>query len=173
MVNMSSPHRLPEPEPFNGYYRRYAPLILRRCMRYVRSRPDAEDITHTVFIKAIENRESFRGESSPYTWFYRIATNLCLNHLRDHRREVFMEKDTLETLIGACREDFEEPLKRVIVRELLSGFCSVTKRIVFLTTFERLPQEQIAETLGISRATVQRKWNDFLNKARRRCKENV
>ncbi len=173
MQHANTRHRIPDQRRFDEYYRRYAPLLLRRCMQYVKSRPVAEDITHAVFVKAIDTWESFRGDASPYTWLYRIATNLCLNHLRDHRREVFVEKDALESLLGACRDDFETPLKKAIVDELLRGFCTATKRIVFLMSFERLSQEEIASTLGISRNTVQKKWNEFLTKARKRCKEEV
>ncbi len=163
--------RPPDMQQFDAYYRRYAPLLLRRCMHYVKSLPVAEDITHAVFVRAIARRDLFRGDASPYTWLYRIATNLCLNHLRDRRRELLMEPEAAESLIGACRDDLDGPLKKLIVRELLSGFCTATKRIVFLASFERLSQEEIAETLGISRNTVQKKWNEFIVKARRRCKE--
>jgi DNA-directed RNA polymerase specialized sigma24 family protein len=82
-----------------------------------------------------------------------------------------MEQSVAESLASACGDDIEGPFKKIIVRELLSGFCTATKRIVFLASFERLTQEEIAETLGISRTTVQKKWNEFIVKARRRCKE--
>jgi RNA polymerase sigma-70 factor (ECF subfamily) len=156
---------------FDMMYRKYAPMLLRRCMVYVKNRPDAEDITHAVFIKALEKWEQFRGDASPYTWLYRITTNLCLNHLRDHRHEIAVDKDTMESLLELCRSDFESPLKKIVINEVLTGFCSTTKKIVFLTSFERLSQEEISETLGISRTTVQKKWNRFIESARKRLKE--
>jgi RNA polymerase sigma-70 factor (ECF subfamily) len=148
-------------------------MLLRRCLFYVKNRPDAEDITHAVFVKAIEKWELFRKEAAPYTWFYRIATNLCLNHLRDHRREIFVDKETVDTLIGACCDDFDLPMKRIIIDEMLSGFCDTTKRIIFLSSFERLSQEEIGVVLGLSRKIVQTKWNRFIEKARKRLKEDV
>ena len=161
-------------EQFNAYYRKYAPLLLQRCMQYVKERPAAEDITHAVFVKALDRWDSFREEASPYTWLYRIATNLCLNHLRDHRREFFTDSGQLEAHIDAHGDgELEPPLRKVIVHELLSGFCTVTRRIVFLASFERLSQKEIAEVLGVSRNTVQKKWNRFLVKARRRCTEEL
>ena len=160
-------------EQFDAYYRKYAPLLLRRCMQYVKERSVAEDITHTVFTKALEKWESFRGEGAPYTWFYRIATNLCLNYLRDHRREYRADGAHLETILDESSTEFEAPLRKVIVQQLLSGFRTDTRRIVFLSSFERLSQEEIAEVLGISRNTVQKKWNGFLEKARKRCGEDV
>ena len=166
------PHTFVE-EQFDAYYRKYAPLLLRRCMQYVKHRPAAEDITHAVFVKALDRWDAFRGDASPYTWLYRIATNLCLNHLRDHRREYLADREHLESLIIEGYADLEAPLRKVIVDELLSGFCTVTRRIVFLASFERLPQQDIAEILGVSRNTVQKKWNRFLVKARQRCREET
>lgn len=158
---------------FDAYYRRYAPVLLRRCLYYVKNRPDAEDITHATFVKAMEKWEMFRNDSAPYTWLYRIAVNLCLNHLRDHRREILVDKEALDTLIGACSDDFDLPMKRIILNEMLSGFCDTTKRIIFLTSFERLSQEEIGEVLGLSRKIVQTKWSRFIGKTRKRLMEDI
>lgn len=159
----------PENMLFDELYRSYAPLLLRRCMQYVKSREIAEDLTHTVFVKAMGRIDQFRSDASPYTWLYRIATNLCLNHLRDHRRELFVDHDALETLLVSSTDELDLPLKKVLVEELFKGFCTVTRRIVFLAVFERLSQEEIAKVLDISRTSVQKRWNEFLTRARRRC----
>jgi len=37
---------------------------------------------HDVFLKLLENPATFRGDSSPATWLYRVATRLCLDRLR-------------------------------------------------------------------------------------------
>ncbi len=55
-------------------------------VRITASRVDAEDIAHDTYIKALEKRESFRGESSPKTWFFAIASNLAKDNLRAQKR---------------------------------------------------------------------------------------
>jgi RNA polymerase sigma-70 factor (ECF subfamily) len=50
---------------------------------------EAEDHVQEVFLRAWRSRERFRGQSSPRTWLYRLATNACLDTLRrDARRSV-------------------------------------------------------------------------------------
>ena len=47
---------------------------------------DAEDIVQDTYLKAMEKRESFRGESSLKTWFFSIASNLAKDNLRAKKR---------------------------------------------------------------------------------------
>lgn len=43
---------------------------------------DVDDLTQEAFLKAYRNIDSFRGDSSLYTWVYRIARNVCLDAMR-------------------------------------------------------------------------------------------
>lgn len=49
-------------------------------------RHEAQDITQEIFLKAFRNIKTFRGQSSFYTWFYRIAVNTCLDQRKRSRR---------------------------------------------------------------------------------------
>src|SRR3979490_3101044 len=51
----------------------------------VSNREQAEDLIQEIFVKAYFALESFEGQSSFYTWLYRIASNHCLDFLRKHR----------------------------------------------------------------------------------------
>ena len=52
------------------------------CLRLVNNRDDAADLAQEVFLKAWRSLPNFRGNSSLSTWLYRMATNLCIDHLR-------------------------------------------------------------------------------------------
>ena len=57
------------------------------CYRMLGSLDEAEDHVQDAFARAWRTRESFQGRSTPRTWLYRIATNVCLDTLRrDARR---------------------------------------------------------------------------------------
>src|SRR4030081_3145426 len=56
------------------------------CYRIVGSVQDAEDLVQETLLAAWRGREGFEGRSSIRSWLYRIATNRCLNALRDRGR---------------------------------------------------------------------------------------
>jgi RNA polymerase sigma-70 factor (TIGR02960 family) len=56
------------------------------CYRLLGSVTDADDILQEVLLGAWRGWEGFAGRSSVRTWLYRIATNRCLNAIRDGKR---------------------------------------------------------------------------------------
>jgi RNA polymerase sigma-70 factor (ECF subfamily) len=61
---------------------------------YLRNRASSEEILQDVFVRAIRNEDRFRRESSPKTWLFSIARNLCLDELRKykHRNHESLDK---------------------------------------------------------------------------------
>jgi RNA polymerase sigma-70 factor (TIGR02960 family) len=57
------------------------------CYRMLGSRQDAEDVLQETMLAAWRSLGSFERRSSLRTWLYRIATNRCLNALRDASRQ--------------------------------------------------------------------------------------
>ena len=47
---------------------------------------EAQDLTQEAFLRAFRSLGKFRGDSSFYTWFYRIVVNVCLDSRRRSRR---------------------------------------------------------------------------------------
>jgi RNA polymerase sigma-70 factor, ECF subfamily len=85
---VSSPGNLGA-EDFDDLVRRYRRELHVHCYRMLGSFDEAEDHVQEVFLRAWRSRESFQGRSSPRTWLYRVATNVCLDTLRrDARRAV-------------------------------------------------------------------------------------
>ena len=56
---------------------------------YVRNHDEAEDVTASAFVTAFQKRKSFRGDSSFYTWVYRIAVNRATSVLRRQSDGIF------------------------------------------------------------------------------------
>ncbi len=67
-----------------AFYTRYGPMVLRRCRKLLGDEQSAHDATQEVFLKVLTRRESLTGDY-PSALLFRIATNTCLNRLREVR----------------------------------------------------------------------------------------
>ncbi len=56
------------------------------CYHLLGSLSDADDLLQETLFAAWRSRSGFRGDATMRTWLYRIATNRCLNAIRDGRR---------------------------------------------------------------------------------------
>ncbi len=59
--------------------------LLNYIYRYTGDRAAAEDIAQEVFLRVFKTAKEYRPLSSFKSWLFRIATNLCLNELRDNK----------------------------------------------------------------------------------------
>src|SRR5437762_13558898 len=64
----------------------HRPALTGHCYRMLGSAFDADDAVQETMIRAWRNLEQFDGRASMRTWLYRIATNVCLDELKDRGR---------------------------------------------------------------------------------------
>ncbi|HTW94794.1 MAG TPA: sigma-70 family RNA polymerase sigma factor, partial [Tepidisphaeraceae bacterium] len=68
----------------------YQDRIFNAVLRLVGDPEDARELAQEAFARGLNKIQSFRGESSPYTWLFRIAMNLAISSLRRvQRHKVF------------------------------------------------------------------------------------
>lgn len=79
---------------FGELVRLYDRRVLRIALRILRSPDEAQDAYQEAFLKVYRKLDSFRFQCRFHTWLYRIATNVCLDHLR--RRKARPEFTLLE-----------------------------------------------------------------------------
>jgi RNA polymerase sigma-70 factor (ECF subfamily) len=151
-------------DAFERLVRTYDQSVLRLAMNLLRSPDEARDVYQEVFLKVFKNLHLFRFDCSFHTWLYRIATNVCLDHLR--RRKVRKEESTVvETSDGPVdqvtrlTEEGPEgnPERQMWNRELSQGISAALdnltprERTVFeLRHYEGLRLRAIGEILGTS-----------------------
>lgn len=139
----------------------YGDRIMRAVYLIVQDYHQAEEITQDVFMKAYHKLSSFRGESSDYTWLYRIALNLARNNLRRKARIRFLPLDKGE-LEGedrgerledeTCRKTVRDNIRRCIARLPLKY-----REVVVLHYFEDMKIADIANILGQPAGTIKSK----------------
>jgi RNA polymerase sigma-70 factor, ECF subfamily len=152
---------LPQP-PFHldDLYRRYAGSLYWVCLKYVKNREDAEDLVNQVFLKVESHLHTFKGQSSIYSWMYRIAVNECIQMFRKRKFEV--DGDYLGTSEDVLPFQPErEWIAKLTMETLFRKTDAQTVEIIFLLYYEGLSQDEVVEKLGVSRRTLNRKVSAF------------
>lgn len=78
---------------FQALYQRYERKVFAVAYGFLRNQEDALDVLQEAFIKVHRYLPNFEGQSSFYTWLYRIVANLCIDHLRRSGRKRDVEFD--------------------------------------------------------------------------------
>lgn len=131
------------------------------------NREDAADLTQDAFIKAFQSINRFQGQSSFFTWLYRIAINSTLTHLRKNRLRTFfsLEKvdendrqsaeviEALTDTTGAERDTFVRELQERL-NEALQKLSIKHRTVVTLFEIDGLSHQEIAEIMKCSVGTV-------------------
>jgi len=144
-------------------FERYGPVVYRRCLRLLRDPDAAADATQEVFVRLVRNMEALEDRATILPWIYRVATNHCLNLRRAGRWAAEGPVD-LELHADAAGDTFPE---RQLAQAVLSRFDPMTQSIAVAVLVDGLEQEETARTLGLSRRTVRRKLDRFLENARK------
>lgn len=141
----------------------YGTKVLHLAYYYLKDRHLAEDVAQEVFIKAYRNWDSFRGESSAYTWLYRITVNLC----RDKARSAWWRRllpsddprassDDLE--LALPEEDPEEAAvigdERDRLMQYVMQLPESYREVIILYYYQDLTTVEIAEVTGQNENTI-------------------
>lgn len=102
----------------------YQERVYHHIRKMVIDHDDADDITQEVFIKVWKNIDSFREDSSLFTWIYRIATNEALNFLRKKKRRYFFSLQDMNTELanmidnnkGFSGDEIEKKLQKALLQ---------------------------------------------------------
>jgi RNA polymerase sigma-70 factor (ECF subfamily) len=144
-------------------FERYGGMVYRRCKAMLRSDELARDAVQEVFLRVIERRRQYRGESSPSTWLYAVATLHCLQQLRN--RAVQLGK-LAQLAAQATDAAMRSPEERLAIAKLLDGEPEDLQLMVCLHYIDGLTMDEVAGVVGCSRKTVSRRVQGFLASAR-------
>jgi RNA polymerase sigma-70 factor (ECF subfamily) len=152
-------------QAFRALVERYQRRVYQLALGMVRDPDEAMDITQETFVRVHRYLPSFKGDSSFFTWTYRIATNLCLDAARKRGRSERVEMDERDAeiesrmdppsaaLAGPQRAALNAELKAKI-DEALQELSENHRAILLLREVEGLSYEELAKTLGIRKGTV-------------------
>lgn len=145
-------------------YEAHGGVVYARCRHMLREAAAAEDITQETFLRVHRHLGSIPEGDAVLPWLYRIATNLCLNALRDGRaRPVLFEVPPERP--GASLDELLT--NRDLVMRLITRVPPKVQMTAWLFYMDGMRQEEIAEVLGISQRSVAKRLAQFLRLSRK------
>jgi RNA polymerase sigma-70 factor (ECF subfamily) len=142
---------------FEEIYRTHAGRLFSVAFRMLGNQADAEDLLQEIFLAAHRKLDSFRGESALGTWLYRMATNLCLDHLRSRAARTSQMTGPLDDepmLLDAGSKGLaDRALARMDLERALAQLPEGCRAAFVLHDVEGLEHREVAEALGIAEGT--------------------
>lgn len=142
-----------------SFYRRYGPMVLRRCQKLLRSEAQAQDAMQDVFVSVLSHEERL-DDSAPAGLLLRIATNVCLNRLRTLRRRPETPDDELLMRIAASGPDNDGLLAaRGLLGRLFGGDAlgASSRTIAVMHLVDGMTLEEVAAEAGMSVSGVRKR----------------
>ncbi len=152
---------------FEDLVSRYQQRIYALCYHLTGNHEDASDLTQEAFLKSWKALRSFKGDSSFYTWVYRIAYNNALNHLKQRRnRTPHLSLDDLDfnaehtpelvELISQItpRRDVNLAELQKRLNEAMLKLSEEHRAVVTLHDIQGLPHDEIASIMNCNPGTV-------------------
>jgi len=105
---------------FGLLYDRYASVVYNKCLSFVTSKEEAQDLAHDIFVKLFVKLNTFKGESKFSTWLYAFTYNFCVNYIQRDLKEQKKTKSLDENIEGDVTEEIPDEQIHVLKAEKLS-----------------------------------------------------
>jgi len=176
-------------EAFRELVERYQRRVLAVVMGMLHDREAALEVTQETFIKAFRSIGRFKGDASFYTWIYRIAVNLAIDHQRrewrrphgestrssgnDGQTEDLLDRIGDEDPRGDPFEATKDSELRARVLEAIDELTPDHKAVILLRELEGLSYDEISRVMQCSKGTVMSRLHYARKKLQARLKEFV
>ena len=141
---------------------KYQDRLIYSVYKFCKDLELSQDITQEAFVKAFRNIDKFRGESSFYTWIYRIAINTAKNYFSNKSRgaETYNE-DILDTALSDMSVNSDNPETLLAAEEMKDAVNQAFQNLpdeirstLSLREYDGLSYEEIAKVQNCPIGTV-------------------
>jgi len=147
-----------EKEAFNELVTKYGRRVFNLSYRLVGNRETAEELAQDIFLRVYVKLASFRGDSSFYTWLYRVGINLWKSKYAGGRTFLgfSLSEGTrqLEDPSPLPQEQLIKKEEKEIVQEAINQLPSAYKVVIVLRDIEDKNYAEIAQILRLPKGTV-------------------
>ena len=145
---------------FNILFSKYNNKLYASLLAFTKSQELAEDLTQKTFIRVWKKIETFRGDSSLFTWIYRIAINLAKNEFssKQAKNQGITDniEDTydLESSVSSPESHAIEAESMQAVMDFIASLPTDLREAISLREFDGKSYEEIAQITGSPIGTV-------------------
>ncbi len=160
-----------DPEAFRVLFERYRRRAYALAYGMLHNQDDALDVVQEAFIKAHRYLDKFQGNSSFYTWLYRIVMNLAIDHIRKAKRARHVdfndalahheddapvgEEALLPRMLGANpHKSFARAEIREQIQAALDTLSENHRAVLIMRELEGMTYEEMAEAMECSKGTI-------------------
>jgi RNA polymerase sigma-70 factor (ECF subfamily) len=136
--------------------RRYGPMVLRRCRQLLRAEDEALDACQDVFVRLIERHRRLDARY-PSSLLYTMATNVCLNRIRDRARRPESQDEERLVAIARAGSPAGGSDARLLLDWLFNRHPASSRTIAVLHYVDGLTLEQVAAEIGLSVSGVRKR----------------
>jgi RNA polymerase sigma-70 factor (ECF subfamily) len=139
-----------------GLYRRYGPMVLRRCRSLLRDPERAQDALQDVFVRLLQHSGEL-DDRAMSSLLYRIATQVSLNRLRTLRRRPEDTTDELVLEIASATDLEQHSVGRDLLTRILGNEPISTQTLAILHFVDGMTLEEVASEAKMSVSGVRKR----------------
>jgi RNA polymerase sigma-70 factor (ECF subfamily) len=152
-------------DDFEELYEKFGPMVLRRCRHLLKDEDRALDAMQDVFVRVMERRE--RVSSVCSSFFYTVATTVCLNKIRSDRLRRGPSADDMADFIADSRSAHHEEQTdaELFLERLFDGTKEDTRCMAVFHYVDGLTLEETARIMCMSVSGVRKRLSSLRVKA--------
>lgn len=128
-------------------------------------RHEAEDFLHDAMVRIYASSSSYKPRGKPFAWMIRITKNLCIDRIRQRKRETAADLYSIE--LEQADDPIADAEDRLMIQSFLSALSPEERQIVSLHLISGFAFREIAKALGQPAPTVMTKYRRALIKLRK------
>ncbi len=164
-------------QAYTELMRRYQQRVYWVARRIVGSHEDADDVAQEAFVKAYLALGDFRGDSSFFTWIYRIAVNLSLNTVRKQQVMNYLRQSPVISSVLPAKGnphtelEFKETQSRL--EQAVAHLPEKQKAVFVMRYFEEMSYDEISDVLNTSVGGLKANYFHALRKVQEYLKDEA
>lgn len=156
---------------------KYQSKVFGLIYNMTKNQNEIEDLAQEVFIKIYKNLGKFKGDSSLYTWIYKITVNLCLDEMKKRKNVIYLDEKIevddgevngeLPSEDKSQEELYEEKELQEKLHNCINKLPEKQRVMIVLRDIKGFSYEEISKITDVKLGTVKSQ----INRARLKLKE--